>query len=143
MIKPESILYTAEAHVSGGREGTGETSDGNLKVTLTIPKELGGPGGSGTNPEQLFAVGYAACFLSAVKLVGRLSKVAIPDTAAITSKVETGRAGERYALQVELDVSLPGLDQAEAEKIVAEAHERCPYSNATRGNMDVKLTVSV
>lgn len=141
MIKPESILYTAEAHVSGGREGVAKTSDGRLAVKLNIPKELGGPGGDGTNPEQLFAAGYAACFLSAIKLVGRLSKVKISEDASITSIVGTGRAGDRYALTTELRVSLPGLDRSQAEDIVNGAHERCPYSNATRGNMEVILTI--
>ena len=143
MLKPESILYTAQAHVSGGREGRAETSDGRLSVSLDIPRELGGAGGPGTNPEQLFAAGYAACFLSAVKLVGRLTKVALPANASIDSVVGTGRNGDRYALQTELRVSLPGMDRAQAEDVVRGAHERCPYSNATRGNMDVTLTVIV
>ncbi len=143
MIKPEKILYTAEARVWGGRDGKGETSDGRLSVDLSIPKELGGPGAAGTNPEQLFALGYAACFLSATKLVARLTKVALPDDASITAIVGTGRAGEAYALETELRVSLPGMDRAQAEEVVKGAHERCPYSNATRGNMPVKLTVEV
>lgn len=141
MIKPESILYTAQAHVSGGREGTAKTSDDRLSVSLSIPKELGGPGGDGTNPEQLFAAGYAACFLSAIKLVGRLSKVKISDDASITSIIGTGRAGDRYALTAELRISLPGLEPGQAKEIVDGAHERCPYSNATRGNMEVILTI--
>ena len=142
MIKPESILYTAEAIVTGGREGSARTTDGRLDVKLNIPKELGGPGGDGTNPEQLFAAGYAACFLSAVKLVGRLNKTPVGDDASIHAIVGTGRAGERYALETELRVSLPGFDQASAEHIVEEAHKRCPYSNATRGNMEVRLVVN-
>lgn len=141
MLKPDSVLYTAQAYATGGREGTAETTDGRLSVKLNVPTELGGPGGDGTNPEQLFAAGYAACFLSAVKLVARIKKIPLTEDAAITAIVGTGRVGDRYALQTELQVSLPGVETAMAQEIVNGAHERCPYSNATRGNMEVVLAI--
>lgn len=137
------VLYTAEAHVTGGRaEGHGKTSDGALEVDLRLPEGLGGQGG-GTNPEQLFAVGYAACFEGAIGVVARRLK-AEADDVAIDSRVHllpTGDGG--FALAVELDVSLPSVsDAATAKEIVAKAHEVCPYSNATRGNIDVTLTAN-
>lgn len=132
------ILYTAEATVHGGREGEGRTSDGNLVVNLAVPKEMGGEGG-GTNPEQLFAVGYAACFQSALMMVARRQHVDASQS-AITSKVGIGPTGEGgFALEVELHVSIPGIDKATGEKLVEQAHQVCPYSNATRGNIPVKL----
>lgn len=135
------ILYTAEAAVQGGREGHARTSDGALEVNLSMPKALGGSGEAGTNPEQLFAVGYAACFQSALMLVARRQHVDA-SSSVINSKVGIGPNGEGgFALEVELHVSIPGLDKATAEKIVAQAHEVCPYSNATRGNIPVTLSV--
>lgn len=132
------ILYTAEATVHGGREGEGRTSDGNLVVNLAVPKEMGGEGG-GTNPEQLFAVGYAACFQSALMMVARRQHVDASQS-AITSRVGIGPTGEGgFALEVELHVSIPGIDKATGEKLVEQAHQVCPYSNATRGNIPVKL----
>jgi lipoyl-dependent peroxiredoxin len=141
MLIPEKILYETAMTAHGGRDGRAESTDGSFAVSLSVPKGLGGPGGDGTNPEQLFAAGYAACFLGAVKLVARTRKIALPDDVSITAKVGIGPVPVGYALAVELTASLPGIDRAVAEDIVAGAHERCPYSNATRGNVDVKLSV--
>ncbi|TPL81450.1 organic hydroperoxide resistance protein [Mesorhizobium sp. B2-3-12] len=132
-------LYTTQAHVSGGRAGHGETSDGLLKVDLAMPKELGGPGGA-TNPEQLFAIGYAACFESAVRFVARKQKLPLQD-AAVTSTVSLLPDGEGFKLGVALAAETKGLDQAAAEALVSAAHQVCPYSNAIRGNIEVALSV--
>lgn len=139
---PEKILYAASMTAHGGRDGRAEAPDGSLSLALSLPKGLGGPGGAGTNPEQLFAAGYAACFLGAVKLVGRQRKVALPDDASVTATVGMGAVDVGYALTVELAVSLPGIDAATAHDIVEAAHQRCPYSHATRGNVAVTLTVA-
>lgn len=137
------VLYTAAAHVTGGREhGHGRTSDGALEVDLRVPAELGGPGG-GTNPEQLFAVGYAACFEAALAVVARRRKADASDAevASGVSLLPTGDGG--FRLVVQLDVSLPSVPDADAaRKIVEAAHAVCPYSNATRGNVDVGLSVN-
>jgi len=132
-------LYTTRAHVTGGRAGHGETSDGLLKVDLAMAKELGGPGGA-TNPEQLFAVGYAACFESAIRFVARKQKLPLTD-ASITSTVSLLPNGEGFKLGVALAAETKGLDQAVAEALVSEAHNICPYSNAIRGNVEVALSV--
>jgi osmotically inducible protein OsmC len=137
------VLYTAQAHVTGGRaEGHGATSDGALEVDLRIPKELGGPGG-GTNPEELFAVGFASCFESALAVIGRRKDQDTQD-AAIDSSVSllpTGDGG--FKLAVELDVTLPSVEDPElAAEFVRAAHKVCPYSNATRGNIEVALTAN-
>jgi Ohr subfamily peroxiredoxin len=137
------ILYTAEATVTGGRaNGHGRTSDGILDVQLRAPKEMGGEA-SGTNPEQLFAVGYAACFESALGVVGRRERVEVGDV-SIDSRVSLLPTAERgFKLAVELDITLPQVqDREQAARIVAAAHQVCPYSNATRNNIDVKLTVN-
>jgi osmotically inducible protein OsmC len=138
----DKILYTAQAHVTGGRiEGHGRTSDGALEVDIRIPPELGGPGG-GTNPEQLFAVGFAACFESAMGAVARRMKVE-PQDVAIESRVHLMPTEERgFKVGVGLDVTLSGLDEEQATELVAKAHKVCPYSNATRGNIDVDITVN-
>ena len=141
-MTPEKILYEAEVKATGGRDGRASSTDGAFSVNLSVPKGLGGPGGEGTNPEQLFAAGYAACFLGAVKLVARNRKVPVPDETSVTAKVGIGPVAVGYALAVELTVSLPGVDRGVAEEILAGAHERCPYSNATRGNVDLKLTLA-
>ncbi|RXH02324.1 organic hydroperoxide resistance protein [Bradyrhizobium zhanjiangense] len=141
MMTPEKILYETEVTATGGRDGQAVSSDGLLSVSLSLPKSLGGPGGEGTNPEQLFAAGYAACFLGAVKLVARTRKVVPVAEPSVTAQVAMGSVPVGYALAVELKVRLPGVETSVAEAIVAGAHERCPYSNATRGNIDVKLTV--
>jgi lipoyl-dependent peroxiredoxin len=137
------VLYTAEAKVTGGRAaGHGRTSDGQLEVDLRIPTEMGGDGG-GTNPEELFAVGYASCFESALAVVGRRAEKEVGDV-LIDSKVMLIPTDERgFALAVELDVSLPSVDDADAAvELVRAAHKVCPYSNATRGNIDVTLTAN-
>jgi Ohr subfamily peroxiredoxin len=138
----EKILYTAGAHVVGGRtEGHGKTTDGALEVDLRLPPELGGQGG-GTNPEQLFAVGFASCFESAVGAVARRMKLD-PQDVAIDSRVSLHPTPERgFKLSVGLDVTLSGLDGDQAKQVVAAAHTVCPYSNATRGNIDVDITVN-
>ena len=135
------VIYTAEAHVTGGRaEGHGKTSDGALEVDLRLPKEMGGEGG-GTNPEQLFAVGYAACFESAIGAVARRTKAEVGDV-AIDSKVSLNPGPERtFLLSVELDVMLPSVEGDAAAELVREAHKVCPYSNATRGNIPVELVI--
>ena len=137
------VVYTAEATVTGGREdGHGKTDDGTLDVQLRLPTEMGGDGG-GTNPEQLFAVGYAACFEGALGVVGRREKAEVGDV-SIDSKVSLITTEERgFNVAVELDVTLPQVtDAEEAKRIVAEAHKVCPYSNATRGNIEVTLTAN-
>ncbi len=141
MMRPEKILYETEVTAMGGRDGKAASADGLLSVSLSVPKSLGGPGGEGTNPEQLFAAGYAACFLGAVKLVARTRKITPSAETSVVARVAMGPVPVGYALPVELKVRLPGVEKAVAEEIVAGAHERCPYSNATRGNIDVKLTV--
>jgi len=142
MMKPEKILYETEIKATGGREGRAESPDGQFSVALTIPKGLGGPGGEGTNPEQLFAAGYAACFLSAFKLVSRQMKVTLPEETTIVAKVGIGPVAAGYGLAVELTANVPGFDRSQVQGLLEAAHERCPYSNATRGNIEVKLTAS-
>lgn len=137
----EKVLYRTEATVTGGREGHGATPSGSLDVKLSTPTELGGAGGNGTNPEQLFAIGYSACFMGAIKVVAAQEKVKIPDTASINGHVGIGPVPTGFAIEVELKISLPGVPRDQAEAIVAKADVVCPYSNATKGNIDVKLTV--
>jgi osmotically inducible protein OsmC len=135
------ILYTAEATVHGGREGEARSSDGRLEVKLSAPKEMGGTATEGTNPEQLFAVGYAACFQSALMVVARRQHADASES-IITSKVGIGPIeGGAFGLEVELHVYIPNVDKATGEKLIALAHEVCPYSNATRGNVPVKLVL--
>lgn len=135
------VLYTAESRATGGRDGRATSSDGALDVALATPKQLGGAGGAGTNPEQLFAAGYAACFLSAMKFVAGSLKTPLPADAAVTAQVDIGPNGSGgFGLGVRLQVSTPGMDPEAASAIVAKAHEVCPYSNATRGNIDVAIT---
>ena len=135
------VLYTAEATAWGGREGRAAASEGNLDVQLRVPKELGGPGGDGTNPEELFATGYAACFHSALKLVAAGMKLDVSES-AITARVGIGPNGAGgFGLAVELVGELPGLSAAQGNELLAKAHEVCPYSNATRGNVDVTLSL--
>ncbi len=136
------VKYTAVATATGGRDGKASTSDGNLSVALSVPKEMGGPGGAGTNPEQLFAAGYAACFLGALKFVSGQAKTPVPADASITAKVGIGpRAAGGFGITADLTISLPGMDKGVARDLVDKAHQVCPYSNATRGNVDVGLTV--
>ena len=136
------ILYTAKATATGGRDGRAVSSDEHLNVKLSSPKELGGAGGDGTNPEQLFAAGYSACFLSAMKFVAAAMKIALPAEAAVTGEVGIGPNGVGgFGLAAELKVSLPGMETAAAKALIAKAHEVCPYSNATRGNIEVKVAL--
>ncbi len=137
----DKVLYTAYATATGGREGKAASNDGRLTVALSTPKELGGPGGDGTNPEQLFAAGYAACFIGAMKAVGGKMKIAVPADVSIDSEVGIGPIPAGFGIQVVLNIKLPGLDRATAEQLVAAAHQVCPYSNATRGNIDVTLNL--
>ncbi|WP_435640074.1 organic hydroperoxide resistance protein [Micavibrio aeruginosavorus] len=136
----EKLLYTAVATATGGRDGKASTPDGVLNVTLAKPVEMGG-NGAGVNPEQMFAAGYSACFLGAMKFVAGQDKIDVPADASITGHVGIGTIPGGFGLQVELKISLPGMDRAAAEALVAKAHTVCPYSNATRGNIDVTLTV--
>ncbi|KEZ77498.1 organic hydroperoxide resistance protein [Salinisphaera hydrothermalis] len=139
----DKILYQAEATATGGRDGRAASSDQALDIKLSTPKALGGAGGDGTNPEQLFAAGYSACFIGAMKVVAGKEKIQLPADHKVTGQVGIGPSGDAFGLAVTLNVSLPGLDQATADDLVAKAHEVCPYSNATRGNIDVTLNVSV
>ncbi|MES0881705.1 organic hydroperoxide resistance protein [Roseibium sp. SCP14] len=137
------VLYETRAKATGGRDGNAETLSGSFNVKLTTPKELGGAGGDGNNPEELFAAGYAACFIGALKFVGGQENIAVPADTSITSTVGIGPRSEGgFGLEVALEISLPGLDRSVAEDLVAKAHQVCPYSNATRNNIDVKLTVN-
>ncbi|WP_372875464.1 organic hydroperoxide resistance protein [Pseudomonas sp.] len=142
-MQPIKALYTATATATGGRDGRAVSSDAILDVKLATPRELGGQGGAATNPEQLFAAGYSACFIGALKFVAGQKKLALPADTSITGKVGIGQIPGGFGLEVELDVSLPGLEQAAAEELVAAAHQVCPYSNATRGNIEVRLNVAV
>lgn len=136
-----NALYTAKATSTGAaRDGHVASSDGVLELDLSIPKGLGGAGGAGTNPEQLFAAGYAACFHSALQAVARVEKVKLAGT-SVTAEVSIGKQGAGFGLAVELVVTVPDVERAQAEKLVDAAHQMCPYSNATRGNIDVTLTV--
>lgn len=137
------ILYKAQATATGGRDGRAVSSDNRLEARLSTPKELGGPGGEGTNPEQLFAAGYSACFLSALKFVSMHAKVALPADSAVTAEVGIGPNGQGgFGLAADLLVSLPGLARETAQLLVSKAHEVCPYSNATRGNIEVKVALA-
>ena len=140
-MKLDKILYTAYATSTGGREGSSKSSDGVLDVKLTTPKELGGNGAAGTNPEQLFAAGYSACFLGAMKHVAAAQKIALPAGTAIAADVGIGPIPAGFGIQVAMKISLPGMERAAAEKLVQAAHGVCPYSNATRGNIEVDLQV--
>lgn len=136
------VKYRTSAKATGGRDGQAATTDGAFSVKLAVPKELGGPGGPGANPEQLFAAGYSACFLGAMKAVAAKGGPKVPADTTVTATVGIGPRSEGgFGLEVSLDVSLPGVPKAEAEDLVAKAHQVCPYSNATRNNIDVKLSV--
>ena len=137
----DKILYEAEATATGGRDGRAVSSDGTLDMRLATPKALGGAGGDGTNPEQLFAAGYSACFIGAMKVVAGKQKIDMPADHSVTGTVGIGPSGEAFGIAVTLDVSLPGLDRETAETLVDQAHQVCPYSNATRGNIEVTVSV--
>lgn len=139
----DKVIYTAHARATGGREGTGTSDDGRLSIKLGTPIEMGGKG-DGTNPEQMFAVGYASCFIGALKFVAAERKKTLPSDTSIDAAVAFGTRpdGARgYNLDVSMAVTIPGMDRAEAEELVHDAHQVCPYSNATRGNVDVALSV--
>ncbi|HFK2921676.1 organic hydroperoxide resistance protein [Stenotrophomonas sepilia] len=138
----ESILYTAQATAVGGREGHATSSDKVLDIVLSTPKELGGTGGPGTNPEQLFAAGYSACFLGALRYVAGQEGVALPDNAAVTGRVGIGAVSTGFAIDVALTVSLPGVNREVADDLVRKAHVVCPYSHATRNNINVALILA-
>jgi osmotically inducible protein OsmC len=135
-------LYTAHGSATGGRDGKGRTDDGKVDVTLSVPKEMGGTG-SGTNPEQLFSVGYSACYLGALKFVAGKEKIKVSDDAKVSANVGIGERDDKqgFGLTVALEVSLPGIDKAKAEDLVKKAHVVCPYSNATKGNIQVTTTL--
>jgi osmotically inducible protein OsmC len=137
----QKILYRASATATGGRDGRSVSDDGKLDVRLATPRELGGAGGEGTNPEQLFAAGYSACFLSAMKFVANRDKLSIPADVSVHGTVGIGPVAAGFNIEVDLEIRLPGLDRAAAETLVARAHLACPYSNATRNNIDLRLTI--
>lgn len=136
----DSVMYTTEVTVTGGREGAALSADGRLNLKLTAPTAQSG---DGTNPEQLFAAGYGACFLSALSLVAKRNKTPLGPDAALTASVSLGKIGEDFALAVVLDLRLPGMEKAQAESLAALAHQVCPYSRATRNNIEVQLKVTV
>jgi len=139
---PISVKYSTSAIATGGREGRTRTLDGTLELDLSTPEELGGSGGDGTNPEQLFAAGYSACFLSALKFAAQQSKMNVPSNAAVTATVGIGTLDEGgFGLEVDLAIDLPGLPKEDSQRLVQAAHQACPYSNATRNNIVVTLTI--
>ena len=137
----QNVAYTANATATGGREGVAKSDDGRLNVNLSTPKGLGGDDGQGTNPEQLFAAGYAACFIGALKFVAGSEKIALPSDTYINSEVSIGAIDAGFGIAVKLAVSLGDMDKAAAQALVEKAHQVCPYSNATRGNIEVELSV--
>jgi lipoyl-dependent peroxiredoxin len=137
----EKVLYRAQASATGGRDGRAVVPEGNLDFKLVTPRELGGVGGAGVNPEQLFAAGYSACFIGAMKFVAHRDKIAIPADVSVNGSVGIGLIPNGFGIEVELKISLPGLDRETAQTLVERAHGVCPYSNATRGNIDVTLTL--
>jgi len=141
MTTLDKVLYTAHARTTGGRDGRSVSSDGVLDVRLTPPKELGGKGDA-TNPEQLFAAGYSACFMGAMKHVAGMKKIAVPADAAIEASVDLGPIPAGFGIAAKLVVSLPGMDRAVAQDLIETAHKVCPYSNATRGNINVDLSLA-
>lgn len=140
MNKLDKVFYTAATHTTGGREGQSVSSDGMLDVKLNPPKELGGMG-TATNPEQLFAAGYSACFMGAMKHVAGLKKISVPADASIDAEVDIGPIPQGFGIAVRLNIALPGVDRAVAQDLIDTAHGVCPYSNATRGNIEVTLTL--
>lgn len=140
-MKLEKVLYTAHATSTGGREGTSKSDDGVLDVKLATPKALGGGGGVGTNPEQLFAAGYSACFIGAMKAVAAKQKIALPADTSIAASVGIGPIPQGFGIEATLNIHIPGFEKAQAEALVQAAHQVCPYSNATRGNIEVTLNV--
>jgi lipoyl-dependent peroxiredoxin len=138
MTQLEKVIYTARAHTTGGRDGASRSDDGRLDIKLSPPAL----GGSGTNPEQLFAAGYSACFIGAMKAVAGKMKVTLPADLAVDAEVDLGPTPGAYGIAARLNVSLPGMDRAAAQRLLEAAHKVCPYSNATRGNIDVKISLA-
>ncbi len=138
--KLEKVMYTAHTHTTGGRDGKAVSDDGLLDLSLSVPKAMGGAG-TATNPEQLFAAGYSACFMGAMKHVAGLKKVSVPTDASIDASVDIGPITQGFGIAVKLEIALPGMDKAVAKDLVDSAHQVCPYSNATRGNVDVEITL--
>jgi len=141
MNKLEKVAYTAKATSIGGREGTSKSDDGRLNVNLSTPKAMGGNDGPGTNPEQLFAAGYSACFIGALKFVAMNEKVKLPENVSIDAEVGIGPIPGGFGIKAKLAVTIPGIERSVAENLVEKAHQVCPYSNATRGNIEVDLSV--
>jgi Ohr subfamily peroxiredoxin len=141
-MKLDKVLYRTSASATGGRDGKARTADGTMEFALTLPKELGGPGDHGANPEKLFAAGYAACYLGALRFVAGQEQVEIPADATVAADVGLGQIPGGFGLDVELTVHIPGMDRAKAEDLVAKAHKVCPYSNALRGNVEIRTKVS-
>ncbi len=139
---PVTVIYKTSATASGGRDGTVKSDDGSVDLSLVVPKEMGGPGGTGANPEKLFASGYSACFVGAMKAMSPKVGVSVPDDTTVTAHVGFGPRSEGgFGITADLEVSMPGVPREDAQKLVEAAHEVCPYSNATRGNLDVGLSV--
>lgn len=134
----DKVLYTARTHTTGGRDGAASSDDQRLNIQLSAP----GSSGQGTNPEQLFAAGYSACFIGAMKAVAAQQKLSLPQDLAVDAEVDLGTIPSAYGIAVRLTITLPGMNRDQAEKLVHDAHQVCPYSNATRGNIDVTLTVA-
>jgi len=141
MNKLSATLYTAKATATGGREGSAKSDDGRLDVNLSTPKGLGGDDGAGTNPEQLFAAGYAACFIGALRVVAGQAKIALPSDTKVDAQVSIGPIPAGFGIAAKLAVSLGDMDKEKATALVEQAHQVCPYSNATRGNINVELSV--
>ena len=141
VTKVEKVIYKAQATSTGGRDGSTKSSDGLLDVKLSVPREMGGAGG-GVNPEQLFAAGYSACFIGAMKHVAGAQKITIPADASIAATVGLGQIPAGFGIEVQMVVSLPGMECSAAQALVDKAHQVCPYSNATRGNIEVTITVA-
>ena len=140
---PVTVIYKTSATATGGRDGAARSEDGAVDVKLVVPKEMGGPGGDGANPEKLFAAGYSACFLGAMKAISAKAGVKVPADATVKAEIGFGPRSEGgYGITADLLVTLPGVDRADGERLMAAAHEVCPYSNATRGNVDVGLTLA-
>ena len=137
----EQVLYRTGATATGGRDGRAVTDDGKVELRLATPRELGGAGGDGTNPEQLFASGYSACFLGAMKFVANRDRLAMPADTSVHGTVGIGPIPNGFGIEVELAITLPGLDAQAAQTLIDRAHVVCPYSNATRGNIDVRLSI--
>ena len=138
MAQLDKVLYTAHAHTTGGRDGASRTDDGRLDIALSSP----GGAGKGTNPEQLFAAGYSACFIGAMKAVAARQKVTLPQDLAVDAEVDLGPVGQAFGIAVRMTIHLPGMDKAQAQQLVDTAHQVCPYSNATRGNIPVTLKIA-